>query len=96
MNVLAIQDRKILVPHKVTQHWPQLAHVASCGWWKGVHGPMWGHPSTNHNMSHGRIVANVVPLYVAQELLYKIKKVKAQHVRKFIKCQISDISLADS
>ena len=26
----------------------------------------------------------------------KIKKVKAQHVRKFIKCQVSDISLADS
>ena len=37
----------------------QLIHVASYGWWRGV--PTWTHyhPSTNHNLPHGRVVAQV-------------------------------------
>ena len=28
---LASKNRKILVPHKVAQHWPQFTNVTSCG-----------------------------------------------------------------
>ena len=42
--------------------------LASCGWWRGG-GSMWGHPSTNHNSQHGRVVDKVVVLGVVPELL---------------------------
>ena len=54
----------------MAQQMSQLAHVASCGWLKGGGGSMWGHPSINHNSPHGRVVAFVVPLYVAHDLFY--------------------------
>ena len=41
---------------------PQLTHMASCGWWKGDSESMWGHPSTNHNLPHERVVTQVVAL----------------------------------
>ena len=47
----------------------QLIHVVSCGWWRGNGGSMWGHPSTNHNLPHKRVVAQIVPQVVARELL---------------------------
>ena len=49
---------------------PQLTHVASCDWWKGDGGSMWGHSSTNHNSPHGRVVTFIVPLYVALDLFF--------------------------
>ena len=57
-----------LVPHKVAQQMPQLTHVASCVCWRAGGKSMWGQPSTNHNSLHGRVVAVVMPLYVAQHL----------------------------
>jgi len=41
----------------VAQLVPQLAHVVSCGWWRGV--PTWTyhHPFINHNSLHGWVVA---------------------------------------
>lgn len=42
-----------LVPQLV----PQLAHVASCDWWRGDGRR---HCSTNHNTPYGRIVVQVV------------------------------------
>ena len=56
----SINERISLVPHKVAQQMPQLAHVVRCGWWRSGGGSMWGHPST--------VVAFVVPLSVAQDL----------------------------
>ena len=59
------------MPHKVAQQMPQLAYVTSCGWWRDA--PTWTrhHPSTNHNSPHGRVVAFVVPFYVALDGLCK-------------------------
>jgi len=44
---------KILVSHPITQLCPQLTHVASCGWWRGVpHGPtITPPPITTRHMS---------------------------------------------
>ena len=39
------------MPQQKAQLVPQLAHVASCGWWRGDGGSMRGHLSTNHNSS---------------------------------------------
>ena len=50
----------MLVPQLVVQLVPQLAHVASCGWWTGDGESMWGHSSTNYNSPHGRVMAYVV------------------------------------
>ena len=48
------------MPHPITQ----LAHVASCGWWRGDGdgggGSIWEHSFTNHNLPHGRVVDKVV------------------------------------
>ena len=38
----------------------KIAYMASCGWWKGDVGSMWGHPSTIHNSPRGRVMAQVV------------------------------------
>jgi len=54
---LTSAQRKSLVPQFVAQLVPQLSHVASCSWWKGDGGSMWGHPFTNHNSPHGQVVA---------------------------------------
>ena len=57
------KQRISLVPHIVAQQIPQLSHVASCGWWRGV--PTWTH---HHNSPHGRVVVFVVPQCVALDL----------------------------
>ena len=45
------------MPQFVAQLVPQLAHVASCEWWKGVFTWTHHHPSTTHNSPRGRVVA---------------------------------------
>ena len=47
-GVLLIQG-KFLVPHLKPQFFPQLAHVVSCGWWRGVPTLTHHHPFTNHS-----------------------------------------------
>jgi len=44
------------VSHPITQLCPQLAHVASCGWWKGDGGSMCHAP----NSPHGQVVDKIV------------------------------------
>ena len=42
----------ILELHLWSQHWSQLAHVASCDWWRGDGGNT---PFTNHNSPHSKL-----------------------------------------
>ena len=71
--VIIVTNRKILVSHPKLQRCPQFDHVVSCGWWRGDGGSMWGHPSTNHNSSHGWVVDKVMVLGMAPKLLLRIK-----------------------
>ena len=71
-KIYEIRERERCKPERVAfcdlmkwEKWallvPQLTHVASCGWWRGDGRSMWGHPSTNYNSPHERVVAQVVP-----------------------------------
>ena len=62
---------KILVPHPKSQLCLQLAHVMSCGWWRGDVGSMWRHPSTNHKSLMWLVVEKVVVLGVTPELFLR-------------------------
>ena len=64
---------KSLVPHKVAQKKPQLAHVVSCSWWRGGGGG--GTPLHQLHLPHRRVVAFSVPLYVALKGLCHVRKV---------------------
>ena len=62
---------KILMSRKVAQHWPGLAHVASCDRCKGV--LIWTYFTLPPPITRPwRVVVNIIPLYVyvAQELLF--------------------------
>ena len=46
-------------------------HVTSCGWWKSDDGFMCGHPFTNHNSPHGRVVT--LALLMVDKATYNLK-----------------------
>ena len=62
----------------------QLVHVASCNWWRGDGRSMWGHPSTNHNSPHERVVAlELLPdIWVTWAIKLEVKvKVSVDSIR---------------
>ena len=70
MELISNNKRKILVPPLKPQLCPQLAHLVSCGWWKGVDKVVDPpHLSTNHNSPHRLVVGKIVILGVAPEFL---------------------------
>ena len=46
--------------------------LLSCSWWKIVPTWIYHHPSTNHNSSHGWVVAQVVPFVVTPDFFFPI------------------------